>query len=558
MAAHCLSRAIAAGLLAAAMVLAVARQGGAREIALEIDRMPWVFDPSTDLADQFGAFEALAGVPDDQSDDVVRLLTRHADDLAPLFLFELARRLWDRDRDLAMEWFAVGRLRTEYDARRCIDPAALRGATRAVFHAENAVADLMRDRAPHDRAALRALTRSDLFAGTASPRWACAQAQQYGAAFGVRARSSIALFRRSFDRPESEWLRSEADWAVIREQIRESGLRDVQQRLRPAADAIAMSADQIRRVDLDWADRPITFGWIDDRQLAVLVERHDDRDALPPQRLHIWRRDGPVVEVARTYGYLCAAGGTISYLVRQELAGADRATHTFRVGRGADWEERSVTLGHFGARSETTRQSPFDCSWVDGEPFLRGQRSIEWLPLRPGDGILLTSRAGVAHVGAAGATPVELPFWSGVISMNGVHYYSFRNAYFIAPPSFHRSNDPTAVQPPCISVWWFYPRDARTEQTCVPTDSINTDSETVLYAATRLGILRATTFRRSPYGHRPAGVYVTRPDGRTEKLVEAYVRALSVSPDGCAVAFAHGEQSSGNLSIIDLCPEARP
>jgi len=55
-------------------------------------------------------------------------LTAHAGELQPAFTSELSRRLVESGRqEEGFEWFAVGMLRANYDARRCVDPTAYQG-----------------------------------------------------------------------------------------------------------------------------------------------------------------------------------------------------------------------------------------------------------------------------------------------------------------------------------------------------------------------------------------------------------------------------------------------
>src|SRR6266576_3093426 len=69
--------------------------------------------------------------PDGENDAIVRLLMPQANDLSPPFLFELARRLWDRDRDAALEWFSVAVIRGQYDARHAGEPEPIDGSVAA-------------------------------------------------------------------------------------------------------------------------------------------------------------------------------------------------------------------------------------------------------------------------------------------------------------------------------------------------------------------------------------------------------------------------------------------
>ena len=82
-----------------------------------------IADP--DLAKKARVLEELWQVPGSENERVVRWIIANANDLQPVFFYELARRLWDlRRRDDALEWFAFALVRSSYDAARCSDETA--------------------------------------------------------------------------------------------------------------------------------------------------------------------------------------------------------------------------------------------------------------------------------------------------------------------------------------------------------------------------------------------------------------------------------------------------
>lgn len=79
------------------------------------------------------------------------------------FLFDLSRRLLDRDPSLALEWYAVASLRGAYDARGCAD----KGVSQIVNSLSQSGAAVLAYARTHPRAyadaAVRAMARPDLF-----------------------------------------------------------------------------------------------------------------------------------------------------------------------------------------------------------------------------------------------------------------------------------------------------------------------------------------------------------------------------------------------------------
>jgi hypothetical protein len=189
----------------------------ARPVTLEFGGATYAFDPSVDLGEQVNAIRALHERPASEDDAIIPMLVRNANDLSPAFLYELARRLWERDRDQAFEWFAVAFIRSHYDGYRCVDRSAHQGVEYIRAIAQNVMDGSRQARAAYGRAGLRAFARPDVFAGTASPRWIC-----------VHGIGAYAASLEDRGQPQSEWLKPELDWAAIQDRLRTEGMRAFQ------------------------------------------------------------------------------------------------------------------------------------------------------------------------------------------------------------------------------------------------------------------------------------------------------------------------------------------
>src|SRR5258708_4985153 len=82
--------------------------------------------------------------PDSENDALIALLERNANDLPPPFLYELARRLWARNPDVAFEWYAVAFIRGVYDGERCSDRTARQGLDYVRNIADNVIDGIVR------------------------------------------------------------------------------------------------------------------------------------------------------------------------------------------------------------------------------------------------------------------------------------------------------------------------------------------------------------------------------------------------------------------------------
>jgi len=147
--------------------------------------------------------------------------------------------------------------------------------------------------------------------------------------------------------------------------------------------------------------------------------------------------------------------------------------------------------------------------------------------------------------------PVSLP-----ITNEGIRhadYYPFKDAYFIHP---FASN---------YSTWWLYP-DGRMEEIKYPT------LPKLLVQGTFFPIRKG--FFIYYYDGRPpsfkvpgnTGGYLVAEDGKSSKVISGYLNGISVSPDGCKVAFTHypyldatriDDPGRVTLKAINLCAEEK-
>lgn len=145
-------------------------------------------------------------------DAVIATLKQRRDELPPPYLFELSRRLMEREADAeGVYWYALGELRTVYDGWRCAD--------RSVAH--NIAATLIDMYPVTEKARVAAIHHGELyvdavqrirdegliFGSKASPWWICSSGMQSFEA----ARTDRPLKRR-------DWLKPESAWAAARQE----------------------------------------------------------------------------------------------------------------------------------------------------------------------------------------------------------------------------------------------------------------------------------------------------------------------------------------------------
>lgn len=506
-------------------------------------------------------FKLLHDKPLSDSPTLIPQLIAKAGVLPPPYLYELARRLWATDKATAMEWFAVGKARAFYDAMRCVDTTARQGIMYLPMIAPDVVAGIEADRGEYRKAGLRALARPDVFVDAISPAWICAH--------GIQAINSAIQGNQNF---EPNWLRPSSEWGGIRQEVRNDLTNYFIEQAQPQDDPIPMTKVTYPQLTLLAPVGPLDshYGWLDNQHLIASVTFRDS-NGKSHKRLVRFSEDGKREEVTETSGMWCAGNGVITYQTASEKLSDNIQQHiTFAVGAPGKWSSFTLDLrpplpATFGAQefaqwvslpTNATRQSPFDCRWETSASLSGPKNANQWIPLLPGHGAIKFD-TGTAYWINSNGQEIRLPIDSSQVSLDSFRYVGWKQAYFVAP-TWSRLKNRDKTLPTCVPAVYIYPGTNRVEEVCVPFDN-NSKSNAVMFAPSRIGWLRATAHRNTAQGMKTGGLYLVRPTGMTEKLVESNIRSWDLSPDGCRVAFAHNSSGSSPtvLDILDLCRESK-
>ena len=208
------------------------------------------------------------------------------------------------------------------------------------------------------------------------------------------------------------------------------------------------------------------------------------------------------------------------------------------------------------------KQSPFDCRWQTNFP-LNQRYKWNWVPLKDGDGYLAfaSGRTGLIrprltiycaeHRNDSGTRQRIL--WN-FIRYQCVQFYDHWDAYFFYPCGIPHKEIDAVIERECLPYWWMKPSEGKVRLStgCVPVDETTSGLLTIF--PSRAGIVRLQTASKSYGGNTVEGVYLTRSDGSTIKILDRWVRDASMSPGGCLLALRHGknERATG-ITVIDVC-----
>lgn len=498
-------------------------------------------------------FMILHDKPLSESPTLIPELMAKANNSPPAYLFELARRLWPDDKPAALEWYAVGMARARYDAMRCVDPTARQGIDFLPMIAPEVMEGIKANRKEFGEAGQRALARQDLFVDTPSPQWICTQGM-----------AAINAAIQGKPLSEQNYFRPIAEWAAIRSEIRREFSKFFTAQSQPQDDPAPMATTQFPRVTLP-PEFIAPYAWLDNEHL-VAVRNEKDSEGKFIRRIVSFSADGAPTDVAKTKGIWCAGNGVVAYQAGQEDLPDKSQRITLAIGTPGKFasqtlELRQPFLNVFGPQSLTrvsmlpansARQSPFDCHWETNELLSGPKNATEWFPLRPGDGAIRLQDRKAQWVSAKGEV-TTLPVDTRGVSLDSFRYLAWKDAYFVAPTWSRLSY--RDEMPSCMPAAFIYPKQGRIEATCAPFD-VNNTSNAVMFSPSRLGWLRAAAYRNTAHGLMSAGLYLVRPDGTTEKLLNTNVHSWSLSPDGCRVAMNHSapKSSSSVIEVLDLCP----
>jgi hypothetical protein len=555
------------------------KQDGEKQLGIGVvkqDQITTIFFTDPDLNAQAALLARLQQTPIGDPDRTAAWIEANKESLTPPFLFELARRRFEQDKKEGVTWYALAITRASYDAARCKDPRARGAVGSAAYLARSVQTYIASNLGEYAQAGEDVVARPDLFAGKASPWWACSQIPALG----------LAAMQGQKITPE-QWLKPESEWPTIQERLRTNIAAAFRKAGEPLTDPVKTASKSFPVRDLPSEFTYFDAIWIDSERLAIATSPSGAQKPsyLPPKSLSIWNektKERQSVADQIEFNW-CAGHGNISY----EIDARDSSARTSdsrpqivemfgppgnvqkvglaEISKGSN--ARTLQDGGYSGPDHLTipyRQSGIDCRWVVVPRDMHGFGSQYWIPLLPGDGILAfewalekTGKPTAFYFRDADAAAEPKPLdidWPG-LAANCVRYYAYRKAYFISICGFGRTVIPLLAKETCVPGWWFDPKTARLDRECGPVDTVTTDM--IAYEPSRVGLIRYVTLRGRGLRAQPGGIYLTTPDGDTERIATGAIYRGRVSPDGCKIAFLQWREPMSrhefDAKVLTLC-----
>ncbi|HZF27579.1 MAG TPA: hypothetical protein VE907_00540 [Gammaproteobacteria bacterium] len=239
---------------------------------------------------------------------------------------------------------------------------------------------------------------------------------------------------------------------------------------------------------------------------------------------------------------LCAANGTLAYMLDVD----ERTAFFGTPGQEAPIDYRRVSSVTCQLRTDEADRDR------DIVPLPSEHGSLDRGPL---GGVQRMDNTPVRLLNKSASSPIEigLNHWDTA----GIAHYAFKSAYLINSqyydPARRMTSSPWPAGMP-RPLWWMTPDGTVTRyQVTAPWNQFNE------YFATREGFVAVGTDPRKSGARFPrdAAVFLLRPDGSAETLLQGEAHAVAISPSGCAVAFVYveapGKYSSSRLKVLRVC-----
>lgn len=295
-----------------------------------------------------------------------------------------------------------------------------------------------------------------------------------------------------------------------------------------------------------WANSESTVGWLSNDEV---VFRGSENISPKPgdETISIWKIGKGVTIYKRHVSSLCFHYTNMVYVFKNEYA------------------KEEVYAGLFGQEKKTTfRDLKLNGTTCEsGAEYKDESRNI--LPLLPEHGAIDRGpRIGpdslkndpLVFLKKGESKDIALPLLRREIF--GISYYPFMQAYLVESDYFdpltqiNRSPWPADLPRP---LWWLTPEGNVTKfMIALPWN------RSASFFPTTVGIVVAGHDQRRPPSQWPRdiGLFLIKPSGAVETLLEGDIRRVAVSPNGCAVAFIHREAplkpgGSPKLKVVKFC-----
>jgi hypothetical protein len=475
------------------------------------------------------AFNKLRSLPRTLDAPIVEWLSANARQLIPIYVAEMARRLFPTDREKSITWFHLGFLRMQYDARRCADRTAASGLFAYGMIAPEIVDYFQKDTDVWIRTGKKAAEWEKEWPADSNPMWVCrhGMSSYLDAMRGQPSRTSPMVPR--------------AEWATIRENIRKSFVDHLEELSKPDLDEMPVKELFGAPVEAPVELSSHIYYWFDDNSLLFNSQTSRGK----PATVYKWTVGGHTDPFDSRGGYYCSAGGFYRVVV-EHRQDKDRRMSIIRYLYGPYPNLTPHELEDPFDIRKGYKPSQFDCSYVRNPgksgvfvPLKRDHGAVDYVQDDPAGPAMMLFRPN--------GEQIRLPITEKL--NNCISFSELSGTYLLWRCEAPRQTEQRQTDRKCTSFWRLW-HDGKVKEECLPQTN-----KVFRLVETKAGLILVSTHRESPRGLVPDGVYLIQ-DSHLIKIYSGKAAYPSVSRDGCRLAFvetAAPPKSTYKLKVLDMC-----
>jgi hypothetical protein len=305
---------------------------------------------------------------------------------------------------------------------------------------------------------------------------------------------------------------------------------------------------------LEGATPETQVGWLDNETVLFIGTKHSTDGSAEINGLYAWNQKSPARLVLADAYRFCFDGTTWTIRTGEPQPGRDDLIYRRYRLNPSDLSTSWIGPDHVGP--STGYLHPYTCNEEKHLPQLQGRY---WEPLRPQNGFLDLgangSRGEEVHLLNANLKRrISLGFRAEEPTSTKVHFSRFKNEYLIHRFGFSEEVLRSWTQRGGLDVILLESDGLVRRINVTPGPWSETLPGDRSIELSKPGIIISSK-AGSRLRETPAGIYLIRNSQRNSKLDSGLTRNISISPDGCKVAYNRSRKEPGdNLASINLCP----
>lgn len=286
--------------------------------------------------------------------------------------------------------------------------------------------------------------------------------------------------------------------------------------------------------------------WLDNDRV-IFVSTSSLKPGSGPNMLTIWTpTTGKIGRSHRGEAIKCVQKGVVAFNSRDEAGKFHLYRGTLDKLQDISSSDRNLWFDEY-----------FDCNWTERTPlvlpYFQKLKDDNWLEIISRESVEPFAYGEARYYESRGSTPVTLPVFADMEGNYKIKYNELRNAYFISPGKYYPDDAHYH------SIWWLK-RDGTVSEEPLPIPfSFVKSLPKTLPKGHSQGALTFFPLKNGYLIHSGLGGTKSMTDigleglyllaeNKIGKVLLGAIHGISISPDGCSVAFVHAKNTQEYLS----------